>query len=103
MRHHPVRRHAHRPRRHLHRVRPGAARLAATPATRSHYVQNVTDVDDPLLERAKTTGEDWQVLAMRETALFREDMTALRVLPPRRLRRRGRVDPAGRRRWSTAA
>src|SRR5215213_8900349 len=47
------------------------------------YVQNVTDVDDPLLERANETGEDWQELAARETALFREDMTALGVLPPR--------------------
>src|SRR5689334_5919812 len=46
------------------------------------YVQNVTDVDDPLLERADRDGEDWIVLGMRETALFREDMTALRVLPP---------------------
>ncbi|MGN6599385.1 MAG: cysteine--1-D-myo-inosityl 2-amino-2-deoxy-alpha-D-glucopyranoside ligase [Actinomycetes bacterium] len=46
------------------------------------YVQNVTDVDDPLLERAVATGQDWRELAERETALFREDMTALRVLPP---------------------
>jgi len=46
------------------------------------YVQNVTDIDDPLLERAKRDGEDWKVLAMRETALFREDMEALRILPP---------------------
>ncbi|MER5772053.1 cysteine--1-D-myo-inosityl 2-amino-2-deoxy-alpha-D-glucopyranoside ligase [Streptomyces sp. NPDC001985] len=48
-----------------------------------HYVQNVTDVDDPLLERAIRDGEDWTSLAERETALFREDMTALRMLPPR--------------------
>ncbi|MDG3015998.1 cysteine--1-D-myo-inosityl 2-amino-2-deoxy-alpha-D-glucopyranoside ligase [Speluncibacter jeojiensis] len=48
-----------------------------------HYVQNVTDVDDPLFERAARDGEDWIVLGMRETALFREDMEALRVLPPR--------------------
>ncbi|WP_324277771.1 cysteine--1-D-myo-inosityl 2-amino-2-deoxy-alpha-D-glucopyranoside ligase [Blastococcus brunescens] len=47
-----------------------------------HYVQNVTDIDDPLLERADRDNEDWVVLGMRETALFREDMTALRVLPP---------------------
>ncbi|HUW17511.1 MAG TPA: cysteine--1-D-myo-inosityl 2-amino-2-deoxy-alpha-D-glucopyranoside ligase [Actinomycetes bacterium] len=47
-----------------------------------HYVQNVTDVDDPLLERAVATGQDWVELARRETALFREDMTALRILPP---------------------
>jgi L-cysteine:1D-myo-inositol 2-amino-2-deoxy-alpha-D-glucopyranoside ligase len=47
-----------------------------------HYVQNVTDVDDPLLERAAATGEDWTVLAERETDLFRSDMQALRALPP---------------------
>ncbi|MEU6868006.1 cysteine--1-D-myo-inosityl 2-amino-2-deoxy-alpha-D-glucopyranoside ligase [Streptomyces sp. NPDC046876] len=47
-----------------------------------HYVQNVTDVDDPLLERALRDGHDWTELAERETALFREDMTALRILPP---------------------
>lgn len=46
------------------------------------YVQNVTDIDDPLLERAERDGEDWVVLAMRETALFREDMEALRLIPP---------------------
>ncbi|AXI80606.1 cysteine--1-D-myo-inosityl 2-amino-2-deoxy-alpha-D-glucopyranoside ligase [Peterkaempfera bronchialis] len=46
------------------------------------YVQNVTDVDDPLLVRAEETGVDWTELAERETALFREDMTALRMLPP---------------------
>src|SRR2546429_8438557 len=46
------------------------------------YVQNVTDIDDPLLERATRDREDWVVLAMRETALFREDMTALRIIPP---------------------
>ena len=48
------------------------------------YVQNVTDVDDPLLERAAATGEDWVELAERETELFREDMAALRVLAARR-------------------
>ena len=47
-----------------------------------HYVQNVTDVDDPLLERANQTGEDWVAVAERETQLFRDDMAALRVLPP---------------------
>ncbi len=46
------------------------------------YVQNVTDVDDPLLERADATGEDWVALAERETELFRTDMTALRIIPP---------------------
>lgn len=46
------------------------------------YVQNVTDVDDPLLERAARDGEDWRELADREVALFRSDMEALRLLPP---------------------
>ncbi|NYD41825.1 cysteine--1-D-myo-inosityl 2-amino-2-deoxy-alpha-D-glucopyranoside ligase [Nocardioides panaciterrulae] len=46
------------------------------------YVQNVTDVDDPLLERANKVGTDWVELAERETELFRQDMAALRVLPP---------------------
>ena len=46
------------------------------------YVQNVTDVDDPLLERAARDGEDWRELAAREIARFRGDMEALRVLPP---------------------
>ena len=48
-----------------------------------HYVQNVTDIDDPLLERAVRDGVDWRGLAERETALFRDDMAALAVLPPR--------------------
>ncbi len=46
------------------------------------YVQNVTDVDDPLLERAAKVHVDWNELAERETELFRQDMQALRVLPP---------------------
>lgn len=46
------------------------------------YVQNVTDVDDPLLERATQTGVDWADLARQQTDLFRADMAALNVLPP---------------------
>ena len=48
-----------------------------------HYVQNVTDVDDPLFERANRDGEDWRDLGAREIELFRADMEALRVVPPR--------------------
>jgi L-cysteine:1D-myo-inositol 2-amino-2-deoxy-alpha-D-glucopyranoside ligase len=46
------------------------------------YVQNVTDIDDPLLERAARDGVRWEDVAERETELFRSDMAALRVLPP---------------------
>jgi L-cysteine:1D-myo-inositol 2-amino-2-deoxy-alpha-D-glucopyranoside ligase len=49
---------------------------------RVHYVQNITDVDDPLFERAARDGIDWRDLGAREIQLFREDMAALRVLPP---------------------
>lgn len=46
------------------------------------YAQNVTDVDDPLLERARATGVDWRDLAHSQIDLFRGDMAALRILPP---------------------
>jgi L-cysteine:1D-myo-inositol 2-amino-2-deoxy-alpha-D-glucopyranoside ligase len=47
-----------------------------------HYAQNITDVDDPLLERANATGVDWRELADQQIQLFRDDMAALRILPP---------------------
>ena len=47
-----------------------------------HYVQNITDIDDPLLERAARDGIRWQDLAAAEIDLFRSDMTALQVIPP---------------------
>ncbi|MGV3017118.1 cysteine--1-D-myo-inosityl 2-amino-2-deoxy-alpha-D-glucopyranoside ligase [Rothia sp. 88186D007BW] len=46
------------------------------------FVQNVTDVDDPLLERAEATGVDWRELAEEQTELFRSDMVALNVIAP---------------------
>ncbi|MGV1008803.1 MAG: cysteine--1-D-myo-inosityl 2-amino-2-deoxy-alpha-D-glucopyranoside ligase [Dermatophilaceae bacterium] len=48
------------------------------------YVQNVTDVDDPLLARAVRDKVDWTHLAAQETALYREDMTSLGVVAPDR-------------------
>ncbi|MFZ9641031.1 MAG: hypothetical protein ACO29N_02140 [Candidatus Nanopelagicaceae bacterium] len=47
-----------------------------------HFVENITDIDDPLLERAERDHLDWVELAEKEIELFRSDMTALRVLPP---------------------
>jgi L-cysteine:1D-myo-inositol 2-amino-2-deoxy-alpha-D-glucopyranoside ligase len=52
--------------------------------TRVRYVQNVTDIDDPLFERAAQLGRDWDALGREQTELFRADMTWLRVLPPER-------------------
>jgi L-cysteine:1D-myo-inositol 2-amino-2-deoxy-alpha-D-glucopyranoside ligase len=74
---------------------PEAPEAPGTPETRYNpgasprytvvYVQNVTDVDDPLLERADRDGEDWRDLARREIQRYREDMQALRILPPTHL------------------
>lgn len=47
------------------------------------YVQNTTDIDDPLLERAEATGVDWRELADSQIELFFSDMEALRVIPPK--------------------
>jgi L-cysteine:1D-myo-inositol 2-amino-2-deoxy-alpha-D-glucopyranoside ligase len=49
------------------------------------YAQNVTDVDEPLFERAAETHDDWRALGSRETEQFRADMAALNVLPPTHL------------------
>ncbi|WP_104134981.1 cysteine--1-D-myo-inosityl 2-amino-2-deoxy-alpha-D-glucopyranoside ligase [Cryobacterium sp. Y62] len=49
---------------------------------RVHYAQNVTDVDDPLLERATATGVDWRDLAESQVELYRTDMQALSIIPP---------------------
>src|SRR5947209_1367430 len=48
---------------------------------RVRYVQNITDVDDPLFEKARQLGISYQDLAARETARYLEDMRALNVLP----------------------
>src|SRR5579859_4018249 len=48
---------------------------------RVRYVQNITDVDDPLFEKARQLGISYQELAARETARYMEDMRALNVLP----------------------
>lgn len=52
-------------------------RFAEASRVRVRYVQNVTDVDDPLFERARRDDVDWKELADRETQVFVRDMTAL--------------------------
>ena len=61
----------------------GLQRLWIDAGLEVDYVQNITDVDDPLLERASATGVDWRELAASQVELFRTDMAALRVIPPR--------------------
>ena len=55
--------------------------LLATGA-KVNFVQNITDIDDPLLERAKRDEIDWRDLATSQIDLFRSDMVALHILPP---------------------
>ena len=52
---------------------------------RLDFVENITDIDDPLLVRAKRDSIDWKVLAKNQIDLFLTDMTALRVIPPSNL------------------
>lgn len=47
-----------------------------------HFVQNVTDVDDPLFERANRDNQDWRELGKEQTDLFRSDMQQLGIIPP---------------------
>jgi len=56
--------------------------LRATGA-RVDFVQNITDIDDPLLERAARDGVDWQSLAQSQIELFKGDMADLHVIPPK--------------------
>ena len=50
-----------------------------------NFIENVTDIDDPLLERAKRDNQDWQTLAQEQIDLFKSDMSALRIIPPKKL------------------
>jgi len=57
-------------------------RFMEASGVRVRYVQNVTDVDDPLFERARRDGVDWRSLADQETELLVRDMTVLGWRPP---------------------
>ena len=46
------------------------------------FVENITDIDDPLLERANRDQVNWSDLADAQIDLFKSDMSALRIIPP---------------------
>jgi L-cysteine:1D-myo-inositol 2-amino-2-deoxy-alpha-D-glucopyranoside ligase len=48
----------------------------------TNYVQNITDIDDPLFERARTSGTNWQSIVDSQMDIYRTDMTALNILAP---------------------
>ena len=45
-----------------------------------HYVQNFTDIDDKIINRAIETGEDWRKIVEDNIAGYYEDMDALNIL-----------------------
>jgi L-cysteine:1D-myo-inositol 2-amino-2-deoxy-alpha-D-glucopyranoside ligase len=51
------------------------------------YVQNLTDVDDDMLRRARETGDDYLALGNRWVTTFLTEMAALNWLPPDHLPR----------------
>ena len=51
------------------------------------YMQNVTDIDDDILRKAKEVGEDWRSLGNRWTTHFIRDMRKLNVRAPDRFPR----------------
>jgi L-cysteine:1D-myo-inositol 2-amino-2-deoxy-alpha-D-glucopyranoside ligase len=57
-------------------------RFVESGGLRVRYVQNVTDIDDPLFERARRDKVDWRALAELETEVHIRDMTALGWRPP---------------------
>jgi L-cysteine:1D-myo-inositol 2-amino-2-deoxy-alpha-D-glucopyranoside ligase len=46
------------------------------------YVQNVTDIDDSILQRARKLHTDWQTLGEEHIAKYQADMRDLHVLQP---------------------
>ena len=46
------------------------------------YTQNVTDIDDDILRKAKEVGDDWRLVGDRWTAHYINDMKALNVRAP---------------------
>lgn len=46
------------------------------------YVQNVTDIDDPLFERARKVNRGWRDIADEQIGNFQTAMEYLRVIPP---------------------
>ena len=48
----------------------------------TNYVQNITDIDDPLFERSRISGINWQSIVDSQMDIYRTDMSALNMLPP---------------------
>jgi L-cysteine:1D-myo-inositol 2-amino-2-deoxy-alpha-D-glucopyranoside ligase len=53
------------------------ARLLEARGSRVRYAQNITDIDESILQRAARDGVDWRELGRREERAFLEDMRRL--------------------------
>lgn len=47
-----------------------------------HYVRNITDIDDKIIQRANENNESWNALTKRFIDAMHEDERALGILPP---------------------
>lgn len=47
-----------------------------------NYVQNVTDIDDPLFERSRKTNRKWTRIVDDQLEIYRKDMQALNIMAP---------------------
>jgi cysteinyl-tRNA synthetase len=53
------------------------ARYLRSRGFKVRYLQNITDIDDKIIQRSRENGESWKQLARRFESLYREDMKAL--------------------------
>lgn len=72
---------------HLGHARVGVVydtlcRYLQSQGLRVRYVQNVTDIDEPLFERARRDGLDWRTLGERQTQRYLTSLARLNVMKP---------------------
>lgn len=46
------------------------------------YAQNVTDLDDPLFDKARSLKKPWREIVEEQVQIYKDDMGALNVIPP---------------------
>ncbi len=57
-------------------------RLLMCIGQKSIYAQNVTDLDDPLFEKARSSNQNWRDIVNHQLEIYRKDMQAMNVIPP---------------------
>lgn len=72
---------------HLGHARVGVVydtlrRYLESQGLRVRYVQNITDIDEPLFERARRDGVDWRELGEQQTQRYLDSLARLNVAKP---------------------